>query len=99
MDAKATPRDNPSWFPNARLNWAENQLRRAATHPDDIAIIDTTEHCEGHMPEARRVTQRELYALVAQCQAAMAAAGVRKGHRVAYWGGNRLVRVERGVKC
>lgn len=72
------------------MNWAENQLRHVKEHPDDIAIIDTTEHCPGFEPEARRVTQKELYDLVSQVQQAMKAAGVQKGHRVAYWGGNRL---------
>lgn len=91
VDPKATPRDNPAWFPNAKLNWAENQLRNAATHPDDIAIIDTIEPCPGYAPGPRRVTQKELYNMVAKTQTAMKAAGLKAGHRVAYWGGNRLV--------
>lgn len=90
VDAKATPRDNPRWFPNAKLNWAENQLKHALTHPDDIAIIDTTEHMPEFAPEPRRVTQRELVELVGRAQRAMVNMGVQKGHRVAYWGGNRL---------
>ncbi|KAG8859166.1 hypothetical protein FRB91_008752, partial [Serendipita sp. 411] len=27
VDEDATPADNPLWFPNARLNWAENMLK------------------------------------------------------------------------
>lgn len=73
------------------MNWAENQLRYAASHPDDIAIIDTTEGCPGHIPAPHRVTQRELYQLVCKAQEGMKRAGVKRGHRVAYWGGNRLV--------
>lgn len=90
MDESATPRDNPTWFPNAKLNWAENQLKHAAEYPDDIAIIDTTEHMEGWTPQPRRVTQRELLDLVGRAQQGMIAAGIKKGHRIAYWGGNRL---------
>lgn len=99
VDKKATPRDNPAWFPNAKLNWAENQLRNVATHPDDIAIIDTVEPCPGYAPGPRRVTQKELYNLVAKAQAAMKAAGLKQGHRVAYWGGNRIVRVGIDNRC
>jgi acetoacetyl-CoA synthetase len=57
-----------------------------------------TEPCPGYAPEPRRVTQRELYGLVGKCQAAMKKAGVEKGHRVAYWGGNRLVSGHSGQK-
>lgn len=90
VDAKARPKDNPKWFAGARLNWAENQLRHAVAHPDDVAVIDTCEHTPDFKPEPRKVTQKELVALVSQAQAGMKAAGVQKGHRVAYWGGNRL---------
>jgi acetoacetyl-CoA synthetase len=27
VDLPATPADNPAWFTNAKLNWAENMLR------------------------------------------------------------------------
>jgi acetoacetyl-CoA synthetase len=27
VDEGATPSDNPAWFPGAKLNWAQNQLR------------------------------------------------------------------------
>lgn len=90
VDEAARPKDNPKWFEGAKLNWAENQLRNAAAHPDDIAIIDTTEHTPAFAPATRKITQKELLGLVAKAQAGMKDAGVQKGHRVAYWGGNRL---------
>ncbi|BEI82107.1 hypothetical protein CcaverHIS002_0212670 [Cutaneotrichosporon cavernicola] len=90
VDAAARPKDNPKWFTGARVNWAENQLRNATMHPGDVAIIDTCEHTPTFKPAPREVTQKELLGLVAQAQAGMKAAGVQKGHRVAYWGGNRL---------
>lgn len=74
-------------------------LRNYHTHPDDIALIDVTEHCPGFEPKPRPVTQRELYNLVGQAEAAFRKAGVEKGHRVAYWGGNRLVSSERGGRA
>ncbi|KAG8906574.1 hypothetical protein FRC01_007959, partial [Tulasnella sp. 417] len=32
----ATPAQNPAWFPDAKLNWAENMLRR---RDDKVALI------------------------------------------------------------
>lgn len=93
VDETVPPRSNPLWFTRASVNWAENQLRHAKTHPDDIAVIDTTEHSpsEGYTPAPRHITQRELLNLVGQVQRGLKAAGVKKGHRVCYWGGNRVV--------
>ena len=36
LDASASPADNPVWFADAKLNWAENLLRGRV---DKIAII------------------------------------------------------------
>lgn len=93
VDESATPRDNPRWFEGAELNWAENQLRWAESRPDDVAIIQCSEACSAFKPETKRVTQSQLYKLVGRAQAAMKAAGVGKGDRVAFWGGNCLVSV------
>ena len=88
VDETLPPSANPDWFPHASLNWAENQLRHVHTHPDDIAIIQTSEHCAGWEPPARKITQKELYELVGKTQRSMKAARVGKGDRVAFWGGN-----------
>src|ERR1700730_17122091 len=37
VDTHALPADNPSWFSEARLNWAENMLR--CRSPDKVALI------------------------------------------------------------
>lgn len=91
VDEKATPRDNPRWFEGASLNWAENQLRHAREHPDDIAIVQIFEACPGWEPGKRVVSQKELYALVGKAQRAMKREGVVQGDTVAFWGGNCLV--------
>ena len=89
-DETVPPSSNPSWFPGASLNWAENQLRHAEQYPDDIAIIQTAEACPDNEPGTRRVTQKELYELVRRVQQALKAEGVGKGDRVAFWGGTCL---------
>ncbi|OCF38693.1 acetoacetate-CoA ligase [Kwoniella heveanensis CBS 569] len=90
VDESARPVDNPHWFPDTSLNWAENQLRHLKTRPRDIAIITTSEPCAGHSPSPKRFTQSELYRLVGKTQRSLYKTGVKKGDRVAFWGGNVL---------
>lgn len=63
------------WFPEARLNFAENLLRRRDETP---ALIFW-----GEEKLTLRLTWAELYEAVAQCAQALAAAGVGRGDRVA----------------
>jgi len=63
------------WFPDARLNFAQNLLRQ----PDDTDAIVF----RGEDKVKRRLSRRELHALVSRLQQALAAAGVKKGDRVA----------------
>ena len=63
------------FFPGARLNYAENLLRR---RDDGDAIVFW-----GEDKVRRRLSWRELYAQVARCAAALKAAGVGTGDRVA----------------
>jgi acetoacetyl-CoA synthetase len=63
------------WFPQARLNFAENLLRR---RDDADALVFW-----GEESVKRRFTHRQLYALVSRLAQALAAAGVKKGDRVA----------------
>jgi acetoacetyl-CoA synthetase len=63
------------FFPNARLNFAENLLRRTGGEP---AMIFRGEDKAGY-----RLSFDELHALVSKLQQALRAAGVRKGDRVA----------------
>ena len=63
------------WFPEARLNFARNLLRR---RDDDVAIVALRE--DG---ERCTLTFAELYDLVSRIAQAMAASGVVAGDRVA----------------
>jgi acetoacetyl-CoA synthetase len=63
------------FFPNARLNFAENLLRR---RDGKAAIV-----FRGEDKVLRRVTWAELASLVSRLQQALAASGVQKGDRVA----------------
>jgi acetoacetyl-CoA synthetase len=64
------------WFEGAALNFAENLLMAAA---EDKSLI--TSYAEGAAP--RRLSTQELKHQVARCAAALKAAGVEKGDRVA----------------
>jgi acetoacetyl-CoA synthetase len=63
------------FFPDAKLNYAENLLRR---HDDGTAIL-----FRGEDKASRRISYAELDALVSRLQQALAGAGVKKGDRVA----------------
>ncbi len=64
-----------SWFPDARLNYAENLLRR---DDETLAIIATDES-----GEQREITHKQLRAQVAAVASALRAEGVSAGDRVA----------------
>lgn len=64
------------FFPDAKINYAENLLKK---HDDDTTALifrDETGH-------ERTITRTELYNLVSRWQQAFRAAGVKKGDRVA----------------
>jgi acetoacetyl-CoA synthetase len=63
------------WFPDARLNFAENLLRG---RDDSLAIAFW-----GEEEVKRRLTRNELHDLVSRLAQALRAAGVEKGDRVA----------------
>ena len=65
------------WFPDARLNLAENLLRKDFD-PASTAIVFW-----GEDQVKQRLTRAELYRQVATMAAAMRAAGLRTGHCVA----------------
>lgn len=63
------------WFPRARLNFAQNLLRRRDAG-------DAIVFC-GEDGARRRLSYQELHVAVAQCASMLRAAGVRSGDRVA----------------
>ncbi|WP_260294861.1 acetoacetate--CoA ligase [Sedimenticola hydrogenitrophicus] len=63
------------WFPQARLNFAQNLLRR---RDDSDALV-----FRGEDKVARRVSHRELYHHVSRVAQALEAAGIGEGDRVA----------------
>jgi acetoacetyl-CoA synthetase len=65
----------PRWFPGARLNFAENLLRRRDAHP---ALVFRNES-----GRRRELSYAELHAESARVAAALAAHGVGAGDRVA----------------
>ncbi|MCK7597565.1 acetoacetate--CoA ligase [Microbulbifer sp. CAU 1566] len=63
------------WFPDARLNFAENLLRY---RDDKIALVERLEN-----GRRRQLSYAELFAKTEQLASALAGAGVGKGDRVA----------------
>ena len=63
------------WFPNGRLNFAENCLRFRGS--DDALVF------RGEDQVRRRLSRDELYAQVSRAAQALRAAGVKEGDRVA----------------
>ena len=63
------------WFPEARLNFAENLLRR---RDDSEAIVFW-----GENGTQMRLTRKELFRETARCAAALRASGIAAGDRVA----------------
>ena len=73
LDGERMP--GAQWFPDAKLNFAQNLLREA---DDSDAIVFW-----GEDRVKRRYSRRQLHELVSRLQQALAAAGVGKGDRVA----------------
>ncbi len=66
------------WFPDARLNYAENLLCRRSRDDAGDALVFW-----GEDKVKRRVSHADLYASVARAILALKAAGVKRGDRVA----------------
>jgi acetoacetyl-CoA synthetase len=67
-----------TWFPGARLNYAENALRLPGRGPDDVVVIGRS---QTRGPSS--LTAVELRNQVARCRAGLQRLGVRPGDRVA----------------
>ena len=64
------------WFPDARINYAENVLH---TRPNNTEVIVF----RGEDGSGRRLSYGDLYSEVSRAVAALRASGIRKGDRVA----------------
>ena len=84
-DTVLTRRDrfqDTHWFPQARLNYAENLLHRNDTHPALISVLeDGTRH---------EVSYADLRVAAGKVAAQLLAAGVKPGDRVAGYMPNRI---------
>lgn len=71
------------WFPEVRLNYAENLLRLPGRTDDDVVVVGRSE-----TREEIRWTAAELRDIVARLRGALLAAGVGPGDRVAAYAPN-----------
>ncbi|OSD04284.1 acetoacyl-CoA synthetase [Trametes coccinea BRFM310] len=98
VDTNAAPPENPSWFKEARVNYAENMLRERS--PDKIALIQAIEPEPKHpKPDVRRVSYAELYALVSDLVSAFLAHGLQPGDRIASYSSNCVENVAACLAC
>ncbi|KAJ8086639.1 hypothetical protein PM082_005462 [Marasmius tenuissimus] len=87
VDRNAKPSDNPSWFADARLNWAENMLQCRSY--SRTALIQATEPTnDDPAPPTRSCSYGELYDLVKHLVSALLASGFKAGDRVASYSSN-----------
>lgn len=76
-----------SWFPDARLNYARQALRRRDDHPAVVFRAEPPDAGSGAAP-ARTLTYGDLYRAVAETAAGLRALGVRRGDRVVAYAPN-----------
>ncbi|KAH7100455.1 acetoacetyl-CoA synthetase [Auriculariales sp. MPI-PUGE-AT-0066] len=94
IDESASPADNPTWFPTARLNYAENLLRHCSLTPNKVALIQATEPTpEFPDVELRQVTYAELYEQVHRAVRALQKFDLKPGDRVASYASNCIENV------
>ncbi|KAJ6599056.1 acetoacetyl-CoA synthetase [Mycena vulgaris] len=80
VDESVNISENPPWFMEARVNWAENMLHCRST--DKIALIQATE------PTPLNPTMHNCTELVSRLVSALLANGVKPGDRVASYSSN-----------
>lgn len=92
VDTAATPPQNPSWFSDSTINYAENLL--ANRSPDTTAIIQVVEpNSQNPKPEPVRISSAQLYSLVADAVSGLLQCGLAPGDRIASYTSNRIENV------
>lgn len=92
VDESVNISENPPWFLEARVNWAENMLH--CRSGDKIALIQATESTPVNPnPPLRRCSYAELYESVSQIVSALLANGIKPGDRVASYSSNCIENV------
>ncbi|WP_249199367.1 acetoacetate--CoA ligase [Photobacterium sp. GJ3] len=74
------PAKDTRWFPDARLNFAENLLAYGRQHPDKDAIVF---HCEGNPARRQQLSWRELEQQVSSLSQFLREQGISAGDVVA----------------
>ncbi|KAJ7180097.1 acetoacetyl-CoA synthetase [Mycena crocata] len=92
VDESVNISQNPPWFTQARVNWAENMLHCRSR--EKVALIQATEPTPlNPTPELKRCSYAQLYELVSQLVSALLANGVKPGDRVASYSSNCIENV------
>ncbi|KAJ7129661.1 acetoacetyl-CoA synthetase [Mycena epipterygia] len=87
VDETVNISENPPWFTEARVNWAENMLHCRSS--DKVALIQATEPTPlNPAPDIRRCSYAQLYDLVSRLVSALLANGLKPGDRVASYSSN-----------
>jgi acetoacetyl-CoA synthetase len=108
VDTTATPAQNPCWFSDSTINYAENLLANRC--PDTTAIVEvgklfislpprpwqsasrTAEPTsQNPKPTPVRISNAQLYSLVADAVSALLQCGLVRGDRIASYTSNRIV--------
>ncbi|KAJ6485031.1 acetoacetyl-CoA synthetase [Mycena vitilis] len=91
VDESVNISENPPWFTEARVNWAENMLH---CRSNKVALIQATEPTSlNPTPDLRRCSYAHLYELVSQVVSALLVNGLKPGDRVASYSSNCIENV------
>ncbi|KAF7355325.1 Acetoacetyl-CoA synthetase [Mycena sanguinolenta] len=93
VDESVNISENPPWFTDACINWAENMLTSTRSS-EKVALIQPTEPTPlNPNPELRRCTYAQLYDLVSRLVSSLLANGLKPGDRVASYSSNCIENV------
>ncbi|KAJ7771374.1 acetoacetyl-CoA synthetase [Mycena maculata] len=92
VDESVNISQNPPWFVEAKINWAENMLHCRSC--EKVALIQATEPTPlNSTPDLRRYSYAQLYDLVSRLVSALLANGLKPGDRVASYSSNCIENV------